>query len=115
MTDRDRLIEFLHIAPLEYAKKEKNDTRMFVEFYADYLLANGVIVPPCKVGDYVLWDNGLKESELQMKEVKGIYYDSTNLGMRYILEDFQPIVNHSAIKGILTKEEAEEKLKEREG
>ena len=91
-----------------------NNDQIMCDTYniADYLLANGVIVPPCKVGDYVLWDNGLKESELQMKEVKGIYYDSTNLGMRYILEDFQPIVNHSAIKGILTKKEAEEKLKE---
>ena len=107
MTDRDRLIELLYSTVADVI-----DNRKGLVEVADYLLANGVIVPPCKVGDYVLWDNGLKESELQMKEVKGIYYDSTNLGMRYILEDSQPIVNHSAIKGILTKEQAEEKLKE---
>ena len=60
MTDRDRLIEFLHIAPLEYAKKEKNDTRMFVEFYADYLLANGVIVPVrCKDCVYFISNQNL--------------------------------------------------------
>ena len=102
MTDRDRLIE------LFFKVTEEKDCPQPHEI-ADYLLANGVIVPPCKVGDYVLWNNGI---EVQMKEVKGIYYDSTNLGMRYILEDFQPIINHSAIKGVLTKEQAEEKLKE---
>ena len=115
MTDRDRLIELMLNAPqIPCIKGGQTTGKQYQTFQniADYLLANGVIVPPCKVGDYVLWDNGLKESELQMKEVKGIYYDSTNLGMRYILEDFQPIVNHSAIKGILTKKEAEAKLKE---
>ena len=70
------------------------------------------IIPPCKVGDYVLWDNGLKDSKPKMLEVKGFYYNSANLGLRYILEGCQPIINFSAIVGIVSKEEAEEKLKE---
>ena len=43
MTERERLIELLNKAPksLRY------------EDLPDYLLANGLIVPPCKVGDTV--------------------------------------------------------------
>lgn len=112
MNDRDRLIEIIDnfyenesvVGHVFYFTEEES------ELFADYLLANGVIVPPCKVGDYVLWDNGLKDSKPKMKEVKGIYYDSTNLGLRYILEDYQPIVNFSSIVGIITKEEAEQAL-----
>ena len=40
MTERERLIELIH------AYDGDNDGD-----FADYLLANGVIVPPCKVGD----------------------------------------------------------------
>lgn len=42
---RDRLIELLN-----YAVSAGNETFTQV---ADYLLANGVVLPPCKVGDVV--------------------------------------------------------------
>lgn len=45
MTDREQLIELLKNVP--------RNTRAFYDQFADYLLANGVIVPPCKVGDTV--------------------------------------------------------------
>lgn len=45
MTERERLIELLKNVP--------RNTRAFYDQFADYLLANGVIVPPCKVGDTV--------------------------------------------------------------
>lgn len=52
MTDRDRLIEliteFYGVDPMYYG--------VDVNALADHLLANGVIVPPCKVGDTV-WIN----------------------------------------------------------
>ena len=48
MTDRDRLIELLYPAVADVIDNRKG----LVEI-ADYLLANGVIVPPCKVGDVV--------------------------------------------------------------
>lgn len=44
---RDRLIELLQSAPAD-CEGNRN-----VGVIADYLLANGVIVPPCKVGDVV--------------------------------------------------------------
>ena len=44
--DRDRLIELLK-------KADDSTWGQTYETYADYLLANGVIVPPCEVGDTV--------------------------------------------------------------
>lgn len=108
---RDRLVELIEQYPC-MSTAEDCFMESISSDLADYLLANGVIVPPCKVGDYVLWDNGLVGSERVMKEVKGFYYDSSGLGLRYILEDCTPTVNFCSIVGILTKEEAEEKLKE---
>jgi hypothetical protein len=118
---RDRLKELLKQAQdkysklcFEYDRDSKGKTiESFEDFCADHLLANGVIVPPCKVGDYVLWNNGLKDSKPKMLEVKGFNYNPSDLGMRYILNSCQPIIDHSGIVGILTKEEAEAKLQER--
>ena len=53
MNQRDRLVELL-----AEAEKENGEHRLLPLLYsdkikaiADHLLANGVIVPPCKVGD----------------------------------------------------------------
>lgn len=54
MTDRDRLIYLNRKAKL-YAQ-EKADERgglVCIDDEVDYLIANGVILPPCKVGDTV--------------------------------------------------------------
>lgn len=60
MTDRDRLIELHHEAGVEWDNylfecidNDKIPSKTYDEFHADYLLANGVIVPPCKVGDEI--------------------------------------------------------------
>ena len=53
MTDRDRLIKLICKAPLGFKEFEKQYYKSTIEKMADYLLANGVIVPPCKVGDKV--------------------------------------------------------------
>jgi hypothetical protein len=103
MTCKDRLIELIKDSS-QYMKEQKG----LVEHIADYLIENGVIVPPCKVGDYVKWNNGL---EIQLKEVFGFHYIPTDYGLRFILKDCSPIIKHDAIEGILTKEEAEQKLK----
>lgn len=47
MTERERLIDMLaHIGNMQIMRRG-------LEECADYMLANGVIVPPCKVGDTV--------------------------------------------------------------
>lgn len=51
MNERERLIELIR-----GARKNTKGANCDLEremLFADYLLANGVIVPPCKVGDRV--------------------------------------------------------------
>ena len=48
MTERERLIELLNNVG---SKVTDVPTDGFIKHLADHLLANGVIVPPCKVGD----------------------------------------------------------------
>ncbi len=52
---RDRLIELSKKAHSEWLKKEYDyeTDKSLGEYVADYLIANGVIAPPCKVGDIV--------------------------------------------------------------
>lgn len=59
MSDRDRLVELLkeaddatEVHDCDYPTYEKA-MQAFYTSIADYLLANGVIVPPCAVGDTV--------------------------------------------------------------
>lgn len=66
MTERDRLIELLNT----YMSGCDGD---YAEELADYLIANGVIVPPCKVGDtaYIdLSDKGYYYDECKVKHIE---------------------------------------------
>lgn len=52
MTERERLIELLNKKYDHFCDQcGVNKDSHYTENLADYLLANGVIVPPCKVGD----------------------------------------------------------------
>ena len=135
-SDRDRLIELL-IDSSRYIDEQRG------EVIADYLLANGIIVPPCKVGDtvYILkdkckhsgeknepwnscnqyWDNVYKNGMWGCagKDKKGneIYCKQKEM-VRYIKESEYSLLLYSDPTKVLgenlflTKEEAEEKLKE---
>ena len=51
---RDRLIELLKSAERKYLSNGTHIPQM-AEFFADYLLENGIVCPPCKVGDVVYY------------------------------------------------------------
>lgn len=51
MTERERLIDLLEKGQELYYDSYGQAGVLYKEFIADYLLANGVIVPPCKLGD----------------------------------------------------------------
>lgn len=53
MGDRDRLIELVCKGIQEFGKSTVKCSAD--EYIADYLIVNGVIVPPCKVGDTVYY------------------------------------------------------------
>ena len=105
---RDRLIEILK-TPI-YPKIGVDPA----EVVADYLLANGVILPPCKVGDMV-YTVGVFTGQVLSQKVVAINYGDEGL---YLLLDGFTVVSVTEQLGktvFLTKEEAEAKLKEREG
>ncbi len=88
--------------------KDCNECKL--EQFADYLLANGVIVPPFKIGGKVYQTDGTRIYESTILEIictskrtvyitQGISFDETAIGTSIFL----------------TREEAEAKLKESEG
>lgn len=69
MTERERLIELIANAPkieIPFGSRAQGRTYQNIQNIADYLLANGVIVPPCKAGDtvYVISESRVKEAEI---------------------------------------------------
>lgn len=113
---KDRLIKLHRGAFLHLLDTEKPFTHAN---YADYLLANGVIVPPCKVGDtvygiYTHYRNG-KQSVFEYDVEELIYCSNRGVrpwiitcfgGTRFDNCDFGKTV-------FFTREEAEKALAER--
>ena len=78
---RDRLIELIAKSNLVLVDGGIHpDTHKAQEALADYLLANGVIVPPCKVGDtvYKVCDIGSVHRNILEMEVLRIEMGSTS-------------------------------------
>ena len=78
MTDKERITEILKA----YTKKHNiSASSVILEEYAEELLANGVIVPPCKVGDTVYHTYYLFK-ELIVEELKVLELTIDNKGIR---------------------------------
>ena len=125
--DRDRLIKLLKQANTLYLdylesidQKGLIDTEGRAKFFADYLISNGVIVLPCKVGDkvYIVKSRTSDDKNLYIIEdvVKRIVFDkSEDTGFIHSRIEF---FNTSSISDwlfqniFLTREEAEKALKE---
>ena len=117
MTDRDRLIE---ITEKSFAGQYEKRGLLTAPHTVDDLLANGVIVPPCKVGDMV-WISricGLKEDnspifKMEQGQVYQMRIDNGKHTKLWIDANFgvfhccRPYTDFC-----YTKEEAEAKLKE---
>ena len=124
MTDRDRLKELHNEAGAEwdyYLDECLNNGEMpsktYDEFCADHLLANGVIVPPCKVGQVVWvishWYKYM-EPEIESRKILSVQiYKNGNIQYHY--KDGCFWKDHIGKTVFLSKEEAEQALKEREG
>ena len=113
---KERLVELLHNFKSECGEycissiKECQECR-YAQF-ADYLLANGVIVPPCKVGD-VLWIPSVNSNKVYSKVVKDILIREKDGEVgKYIYASSAYFPFESIGKTVfLTREEAEAKLK----
>ena len=133
MTERERLIELLknnYSCRIEDCKKCGLCDKCFIYREADYLLANGVIVPPCKVGDDV-WVIDREDGEavgvscvMFLAKSKGCIiataqindYDLDEIIEYHIIETQDNIdtdlMVYSDDDCFLTREEAERALKE---
>ena len=113
MTAIEKITEILKT----YTKKHNiSASSVILEEYAEELVANGVIVPPCKVGDkvYILYT---KREIIEECEVIGIIIGRNNDtlqfkdGSIYTIWD-KEYNEHFGKTVFLTKEQAEEKLRE---
>jgi hypothetical protein len=113
---RDRLIELLNKT---FAEQYDNRGLLTAPHTADHLLANGVVVPPCGVGWTIYL---LKDDCVYCGQVKSIdvYIKTMRINGMYWNEDEKEWYGFTSPlccfgKDIfLTKEEAEQALKERE-
>lgn len=114
MTDRDRLIELVKASVYGNIDEGFYGPELHSENVADYLLSNGVIVPPCKVGNTVWWLD--KNRVLDMICV-GFLKTHKKLLVTIARNTNDFTTHYYAIwnkEVFLTKEEAEKALKERE-
>ena len=99
---RDRLIELLEQADYKFGYTNK----------ADYLLANGVIVPPCKVGD-IIWVKDFMWGLIPCKVDEPYHYVCGYDGGGCAVSGY--FADKDIGKWVFfTKEEAERNIKERE-
>lgn len=118
---RDRLIELLDkkINFVEIANSDKVWTTEKITELADYLLSEGVIVPPCKVGQTVYIISWYYDIEAFI--VRDLHYLTDNTD--YCVYRFRAVMNRDSDISFtdrdigktvfLTREEAEKALNER--
>lgn len=114
---KERLVELIAVARNDYYdySDEIHENGMSVdesseEYIADYLLANGVIVPPCKVGDIVY---EIVQGEISETEAVGFLVCQDG-AILLITKHFFPLSREIGETVFLTREKAVEKLKESE-
>ena len=109
---RDRLIELMLNAPqMPCIKGGQATGKRYQTFQniADYLLANGVIVPPCKVGDTVFYIDTCETAEDFGKK----FVSFSKVKRMSIDNECAILADHTIVRwrGVfLTKEEAEKAL-----
>ena len=114
MTEREKLIELLMQGDIAAAKQGVFNCCMCkreAEILADFLLENGVIVPPCKVGDMVyIFERGSYIIPICGQGNPHWEIKIEKCSFKYWLLD-----NHKfGVNMFFTREEAENALEERE-
>lgn len=120
MTDRDRLIELVCKGIQEFGKSTVKC--LADEYIADCLIANGVIVPPCKVGDlvYVIYAGYVATAKVLALYIdrEGGMFDlqiktkyETAVGFKTVIDKD----NYAFSDVFLTEEEAEKALERSKG
>lgn len=106
MTDKERLTNIIHNAQNKYLNLLKFESSIL----ANYLIANGVIVPPCKVGDIIYQIDGVR---IYASTIHEITYTSSKV--IFVTENIvfdEQAINNSIF---LTPAEAEKALERSKG
>ena len=107
MTDKEKITAILKA----YTKKHYiSASSVILEEYAEELLANGVIVPPCKVGDIIYETDGVR---IYASTIHEVTYTSSKV--IFVTENIvfdEQAINNSIF---LTREEAEKALERSKG
>lgn len=123
MTERERLIELIRQGMKKHEVTIENYVIPTSDYLADYLLENGVVVLPCKVGDTVYWIdkdclmcNHFKEYCSCDRDPEGSLFDvDYDKDCKYSISE-KPfnyaLLNYIGKTVFLTKEEAEKALEE---
>ncbi len=99
---KERLVELIDQCTIDYDMPSS-------EQIADYLLANGVVVPPCKVGDKLYIVTSVSEQIVECTII-GVWVCESNIS---VITDYGCIFNGSFGKTVfLTRSQAEAKVKE---
>ena len=123
MSEREKLIELLYKRLRKHEVDIENYAIPLPEYFADYLLENGVMVLPCKINDHVWFIKSAfsvlsKPLEARIIDIRGISID------RNILYESITLYNDLArrftsndigTKVFLTKEEAEQAIQALQG
>ncbi len=114
MTERERLIELLNA--IQHQGNSANPNKNYIQNseLADYLLANGVILPPCKVGQEVYFiKNFFNFVKEPIKEkVCGMKTYSDDMKFTFVTASQRCFNEDDLGKTVfLTREEAEKALK----
>ena len=121
---RDRLVELIYEARKEWdvyfndcLLKGETRTKDLTGFIADHLIENGVIVPPCKVGDtlyrvvdmsHTACNSFVDDFPIKVEPYSIIYENMMGHYASIPFEQFGKTI-------FLTKDQAEQKLKEMRG
>ena len=112
MPDKEKITEILKA----YTKKHNiSASSVILEEYAEELVKQGAILPPCKVGDKVYLPCLNDWGDIENYTITEFVLD--NDGFCFVVDDEDREAHSIEIIGkevFLTKEAAEEKLKERE-
>lgn len=118
---RDRLVDLVSKArekcgsmnclDCKYQDRETQTTRCYSYLIVDCLLENGVIVPPCKVGDTVYYISGIHRSLIKSATVVEIIANSTGVINLFVNSENGLSFEDSLDTFFFTREEAEQALK----
>lgn len=114
--DKEKLIELILACNRKLRQESPYKTGLErVTAIADYLIANGVIVPPCKIGDTVYYLGGLYSRLIKSARVEEIIVNSIGVSDLLVASENGVVFENSINYFYFTREEAEKALAEREG